>query len=231
MTNGGAKRVVTRDSASFICAPTPLRMRAYPVLRALHLYLGLFLSPFVVVFAVSVIFLVHAWTPGSGGAAQTRTVTDVAVPPGLEQLKARELVDAAHRVLAQLGVGGEIGFVRQIPREHRIVLPVSLPGRETTVDLNLEQRSARIAVRSTGMWDAMVFLHKMPGPHNVAIRGNAGFIQAWRWLADATVYLLLFVSASGVYLWVVLRGERRAGVALLVAGALSFGALTYALVG
>jgi hypothetical protein len=204
--------------------------RVYPLVRDLHLYLGLFLSPFVFVFTASVFFLVHSWVPGAQAPAKTRTVANVAFPPELERLKARELVDAAQRVLAQLDVHGEIGFVRQIPRERRIVLPVSVPGRETTVDLNLANGTATIVSRETGFWDAMVFLHKMPGPHNVAIRGNAGFIGAWRWLADATVYLLLFLTASGVYLWAVLKSERRVGVVLFLAGSLSLAALTFALV-
>ena len=55
------------------------------------------------------------------------------------------------------------------------------------------------------------------------------YMKAWRWLADTTVYLLLFISVSGVYLWYVLRAERTVGFILLVAGALSFFGMTYAL--
>lgn len=207
------------------------RQRAYPVTRDLHLYIGLFLSPFVVVFALSVFFLAHAWVPGRDAKADTRSVSDIAIPADFEQLKAREQVDAAQSILRAIGVYGEIGFVRQIPKDRRFVLPVSLPGRETTVDLNVATRTATISSRHTGTWDAMVLLHKMPGPHNVAIRGNAAYITAWRWLADATVYLLLFLSVSGVYLWAVLKNERRIGLTLLAAGALSFGGLIFALVG
>ncbi len=55
------------------------------------------------------------------------------------------------------------------------------------------------------------------------------YMKGWRWLADTTVYLILFISVSGVYLWYVLRAERTVGVILLVAGALSFFGMTYAL--
>jgi len=58
---------------------------------------------------------------------------------------------------------------------------------------------------------------------------NWTYMRAWRWLADATVYLILFISVSGVYLWYVLRAERRIGVILLVAGGLLFFGVTYAL--
>jgi hypothetical protein len=206
-------------------------LRVYPVTRDLHLYIGLFLSPFVLLFAVSVFLLVHAWLPDRESPANTRTVSDVAIPANFEQLKSRELVDAAQLILRQLGVHGEINFVRQMPKDRRFVLPVILPGRETTVDLNVATRTAMISSRTTGIWDATVLLHKMPGPHNVALRGNSTYMSVWRWLADATVYLLLFLTLSGVYLWAVLKSERRVGLALLAAGALSLGALIFALVG
>ena len=207
-----------------------MRQTFYAVVRDLHLYVGLFLSPFVLVFAISVVFLVHSWVPGAGKTPATRRAENVSIPAGFEQLKGREQVEAAHTVLESIGVRGEIGFVRQFPRERRFVFPVSVPGRETMVDINLENRSAEISARTTGVWDALVYLHKMPGPHNVNIRGNSTFMHAWRWLADATVYLLLFLSMSGVYLWTVLRSERRAGAALLVAGAVSFGGLVYVVI-
>ena len=40
--------------------------------------------------------------------------------------------------------------------------------------------------------------------------------------------LLLFITISGIYLWVALRAERRVGVILLLAGAITFWGLVYA---
>lgn len=208
----------------------PMSPRFYSVVRDLHLYLGLFLSPFVLLFAVSVVFLVHRWVPGAGAVAEKRTVTDISLPADFEQLKGREQLAAAHAVFDHLDVHGDIGGVRQIPRDRRFVFTVGLPGRETSVDLNVANRTAAISTRQTGVWDATVYLHKMPGPHNVSVRVNTRFMLIWRWLADATVYLLLFLTLSGVYLWAVLKTERRAGLALLAAGAVSFGGIIYALV-
>lgn len=201
------------------------------IVRDLHLYLGLFLSPFVFIFAISVFFLVHAWMPGGTGRSPGRTATEVVIPAGFERLKGREQVDAARTILDRIGIGGEIGFVRHFPRERRINISAIVPGHETVVDLNLESRVATISSRSAGVAESMVYLHKMPGPHNVSIRGNAVYMQVWRWLADATVYVVLFLSVSGVYLWTMIRAERRIGWSLLIAGAGSFGGMVYALVG
>jgi hypothetical protein len=203
--------------------------RFYTVTRDLHLYFGLFISPLVLVFAISVFFLVHGWLPGTTQTAASRTVADLAVPAGVALLSGREQVNALRGVLDQLGVHGEVNFIRRISKEHRLVIPVIVPGREVTVDLNLETRAATITSRGNGMWSAMVYLHKMPGQHNANIRGNWAFLRIWRWLSDATVYLVLFLSISGIYLWAVLRAERRIGLALLAAGAFSFFGLVYAI--
>lgn len=205
-------------------------MRLYPTVRNLHLYLGLFVSPLIVVFSVSVFFLVHSWIPGSKPVPTTRIATNVIFPENLETTKGREQIAALRTVLDGLDVRGEIGFVRYTPRDRRFVLPVVQPGWQTSVELNLAARTASIASSATGVADAMVYLHKMPGPHNVAIRGNSVHVQVWRWVADATVYLLLFVSVSGIYLWAVLRAERRVGFGLLAAGAFTLSGLIYALV-
>lgn len=201
----------------------------YAFTRDLHLYFGLFISPLVLVFAISVFFLVHAWLPGAIQTPIKRTATNLAVPAGVELLSGREQVNALRSVLDQVGVQGEVNFIRRIPNEHRLVIPVVVPGHEVTVDLNLETRSAIVTSSGENMWSAMVYLHKMPGQHLASLRGNWVFMRLWRWLADATVYLVLFLSISGIYLWAVLRAERRIGLVLLAAGAFSFLGLVYAI--
>ena len=204
--------------------------RIYVVTRDLHLYFGLFISPLILVFAVSVFFLVHAWMPGAREQPSVRTAVDLPIPAGVDLLNGREQVNALRPVLDRIGVRGEVNFIRRIPNENRMVVPVILPGREVTVDLNLATRSAVVTERNNGTWSAIAYLHKMPGQHNAAVRGNWFYMRVWKWLADATVYLALFLSVSGVYLWAVLRAERRIGLALIAAGALSFFGVVYALV-
>jgi hypothetical protein len=203
--------------------------RFYWTVRDLHLYCGLFLSPFVLVFTVSVFFLVHAWLPRPAARIHTRTVAGLNLPDNIARLDGRARVDAVRSVFGQLDVAGEIGFIQHFPRKHRLLIPVLVPGRETTIDLDYQSKTAAISSRDTGLADALVYLHKAPGPHLAAIRGNWFMVRVWRWLADITVYLVLFVSISGIYLWTILRAERRAGIVLLSAGALCFFAVIYAL--
>jgi hypothetical protein len=204
--------------------------RLYLVTRDLHLYIGLFLSPFVLVFAVSVFYLVHgvALRPSPGPSDRSRTVASIQVAPDIGGMQGRARIDALRVVLEQLDVQGEIDFVRHLPSERRLIVPVRLPGRDTIVTIDYEQRTANVASRDHPMSEAFVYLHKMPGPHNADVRGNSWLIRAWRILADATAYLLLFITVSGIYLWVALRAERRVGFLLLLAGAVTFWGLVYA---
>lgn len=196
--------------------------------RDLHLYFGLFISPFIVLFAVSVFCLNHARLPAPGPPITTTTIREVQVPAGIEQAQGMERVRIANQVLLEIGVTGEVNFIRAIPKEHRLVIPVVKPGVETTVDLNVERRIATISERRTALWENLSYLHRSPGPHNAAIRGNWFWTRAWRWLADASVYVTLFLSVSGLYLWAVIRSERKIGLLLILAGALTFGGLVYA---
>ncbi len=178
--------------------------RLYGVTRDLHLYLGLFISPLVLVFAASVFFLVHAWIPGVSNEVTTRVFDALPISADLDGLTGREQVNLLRPTLDRLGVRGEVGIVRRVPKERSLLISVIIPGREAEVDLNLDTRSAVVREHTTGAWSAMVYLHKMPGQHLANLRG--------------------------VYLWAVLRAERRVGLALIAAGAASFFGLVYAIV-
>ena len=196
--------------------------------RDLHLYLGLLVSPFVIAFAVSVLFLNHAKVD-TGAAISVTTVRDVRIPAALETSRGREAADRAREIVDQVRITGEIGFVRYVRKEQRFVIPVSTPGLETIIDLDVPSRTAVVSQRTMGILESVGYLHKSPGPHNADLRGNWFWTRVWRWLADGTVYLLLFISATGLYLWFAIKSERRIGFALLGAGAVSFFGLLYGL--
>jgi len=207
-----------------------MNRRIYWLIRDLHLYFGLFVSPFVLVFCISVFFLVHSWIPTfAPETVTTRVVSALALPEDLPKLSGRPLVEALKPTLASMNVPGEIGFVRHLVKEGKLIIPISIPGRMTTVSINLASHEATVVTRKTGLADALVTLHKSPGQHGPDIRMNWFAMKAWRWFADATVYLVLFISVSGIYLWYMLRAERKIGFILLFAGTLSFFGLAYAL--
>jgi hypothetical protein len=72
---------------------------------------------------------------------------------------------------------------------------------------------------------AMSYLHKMPGPHGEAIRGNTTFLKTWRVIADVVVYVILFLTVSGIFLWYFLKIERTMGLFALTLGIVVFASL------
>ena len=108
---------------------------------------------------MSVFHLVHglAQRPSPDQAASSRTVNDLVVPPGLAGMQGRARVDALRLVLDQAGVSGEVDFVRHLPGEHRLIVPVRLPNRDTVVSLDYEQRTAMISSREHSLGDALVY--------------------------------------------------------------------------
>jgi len=200
----------------------------YRWIRDLHLYFGLFLSPFVLLFAASVFYLNHGKL--IAGTPPNERYTDLQIPEGFDRLKGRAAVDRARLLLPQVSVTGEIGFLRYVAKDRHLIFPVSTAGREATVDVDLAARSATVRQRRMTLWESLAYLHKMPGPHNVAIRGNWIGTRLWRWFADATIYLVLFISISGIYLWWAIKAERKIGLTLLTAGVVTFFGLVYAIV-
>jgi hypothetical protein len=196
----------------------------YRTVRTWHLYAGLFASPFVLIYAASAIMLNHAFIPwGAGDTADTRQQA-VTLPTDTSALA------VAKSVRSQIGVPGEIGYVSRDRGTGLLSFPIETPGSRTMVRVDPSSGLARVATTKTGVGSASVYLHRMPGPHNVSIRGNWVLTRAWGWVADANVYLLLFVSVSGIYLWIAVRAERRTGLIFLFAGAASFAALVMGLV-
>ena len=197
--------------------------------RDLHLYFGLFISPFLLLFAASVFFLNHAKiVPDRWSTVET--FQNVQIPGAIDRAEGKDAIARAQAILQQVGVTGEIGFTRFVRQTRHFVFPVSKPGVETNVDVDIDAHIATVSRRPTSVWEAFAYLHKMPGPHNVAIRGNWIGTRAWRWFADATIYLVLFITISGIYLWWTLKAERRIGAVLLSAGIMTFLGLIYVVI-
>jgi len=203
--------------------------RFYGWTRDAHLYFGLFLSPWILIFAFSVLFLNHNWVPGKPSGPVLRSTALVEVPPGFDRKEGMERVQLAKQMLDQLGLSGEIGYISHRTQDRHFLIPVAKPGWQATIDLNADNGSVEVEQQYTGVADALNYLHKSPGPHNANIRGNWLMTRIWKSFADMTVYLLLLVSASGIYLWVCLRSERKAGLVVLVSGTVSLLAILLSL--
>jgi len=198
----------------------------YGWIRDLHLYLGLFLGPAILIFAVSTLWLNH---PGPRAPASAPD-DNASTPPVTVDLSGEVgTLDQARDILRQLRVTGEIDYLHHDANAGRLRIPVLKPGQRTEVEVDLRASTAVVTRREQGLAAALVYLHKMPGPHNANIRGNWVFMVWWSALADTVVYGILALTASGLYLWWRLRPERTVGWLMLGAGVLSATILVFAL--
>lgn len=195
----------------------------YSGVRDLHLYVGLFLCPFVLVFAISTVLLNH---PGRAPVEKApQRVVPIQPPPGEPGS-----VPHAREILRQIGVTGEIDYVRYNAKAQRLFLPVSKPGETTRVEVDLRAKTATVEHEHRGLGEALNYLHKKPGPHNVQFRGNWVYMTWWSVTTDAVVAGLLFLTVSGLFLWWKLKADRVAGWVLLGGGAATVALLIGAMV-
>jgi hypothetical protein len=104
------------------------------------MFLGLFISPFVLVFAISVFFLVHTFRPRiASETSTTRVVSALPLPEDLQMLSGRPLIDALKPILEKAEVRGEVGFVRHMVKEEHLAARHPLP-----LVLRTQPRSASI---------------------------------------------------------------------------------------
>ncbi len=126
----------------------------------------------------------------------------------------------AKAIIRKLNINGEIDFISK--KDSSISFPVNKPGLRTYITVNTTNNSVLITRKYEGTLRSTAYLHLMPGPHNVSIRGNSAFLKVWRILTDGVVYILLFLTASGVFLWYTLKAERVIGMYALALGVLFF---------
>lgn len=178
--------------------------------RELHLYFGLFVCPYVLIFAVTTILLNHRWK------AEVQ-VEQTSVPVEIE---GTEDFERASSVLRQLNLSGEI-HLRRLAEQNRLHVRVERPGERTIVVVDLETQVAEVERQRRSFIGTLYYLHFNPGPHKV--RGlNWFFSKLWGWSVDTAVCLLLFITISGIYMWVLIKAERKTGLIMLGAGSFSF---------
>ena len=197
----------------------PLRFLSSPscnqTLRSLHLYVGLLVSPLVLIFAISVIVINH-WHPVTGQAAATTEETRQIehVPESLDSL------EAVHSIMEQADLSGWVTFFRHLEEQNQYRFVILRPTIRKDVIVDLETKTLRIRHRPTDLKATLVWLHVFPGPHTQT--KNWFYTFLWWILADGVAYGVIFLSVTGIYLWVFLKAERKIGLVLITLGLVSF---------
>lgn len=109
---------------------TPVSKGLYQWTRKLHLYTGLFISPFLLVYAVSTLYLNHSVRAKPVDVAQG--TVQIQLDEGVEGM------DLVNQVLEQLKISGEIAG-RGMVRNSQTIIRVARPGTVKVVTVNIQK--------------------------------------------------------------------------------------------
>lgn len=184
-------------------------MSALLVVRRLHLYLGLFLLPWVVLFGVSSYPFSHPVPVQPKWTVQLDRPYTLDIPPGAD------LRALGARIQADAGLSG--GFYVNQPNATRINVQHADFFRPTRITYFIDQHRLLAEQREVVWRQVLTGLHARNG-YELDSPGNT----VWAVAVDATCVALLLWIASGLVMWWLLPGSRTWGFIALAAGILSF---------
>jgi len=200
--------------------------RLHKIIKDIHLHTGLFISPFVLIFSISAFILNHDFIDWQDDWQQWYFSVDDEVDktvkfnsPAADNMK----IDSAKDILKQINISGEIAGI--FGDSVHMYIPVTKPGYRISIKTDLIAGLAYINSERTNLWKKLIWLHKMPGPHNANIRGNWINTRIWSSLVDISMISLFFSSIAGIILWYYIKNERNMGLIALLIGFLSIASL------
>ena len=184
------------------------------IFRRTHLYLGMLLMPWVVIYSLStVLFNHHGWFEKSRAEPAWLPLweKDYArdVPPGGDEA----LRETARQILADNGLAGAF-FVQRQGSKLNLHLPNFWQPTRLTYDVGAKRLTAE---KKNFAWvEVFTRLHFRTG------YGQAGFLNnLWAFIVDVFCVTLLIWIGTGLYLWWKLVPTRMWGFITIAAGAVS----------
>jgi hypothetical protein len=177
-----------------------MKRKLYPVLRDVHLTVGIFSMLFVLMYGWSSLQFAHpTWT----NAKPVSTEWSAALTPGLAP---REVASALR---VSKGLDGDLAQIRQTAG--RTQFRLVKPGQVHEVNYDAGTGLATLKTNRWGFFGMMNRMHTASGLwHEVWFTNLFGVVVGLVSLG------LLVLGATGLYLWFVRKKERKLGVALLV---------------
>jgi len=194
------------------------------------LHTGLFISPFIIIFSVSALILNHNFIDWQEDWQEWTFSVDNKLDETIKfelPNSDKKGIEYAREILNQIHISGEIANV--FGDSLQMYIPVTKPGYRISVKADLISGTAYIHSEQTDLWKKLIWLHKMPGPHNANIRGNWIYTNFWSSMVDVSVIFLFFSSITGIILWYYFKSERYIGLISLVIGFLSIVSLVIGL--
>jgi hypothetical protein len=186
--------------------------------KKIHTYLGLLNFTILVVFGIAGLTATMQGPEGRR-SAKVKTITrEFAPPPNSDDFQA---ATAAYQLL-------NFRMAQPLSRQmiHRdatnnVTFDVYSVNGIRTITLLEQQRLLRVEQQHNNIWAYLNDMHTV----TVQTRMQQTAIRMWSWYTEFSIWSLLFMSISGIYLWLASRPGHRWAQASLAAGAAAFLAL------
>ena len=204
--------------------PAPLWRRVSLLVRRTHMYIALFVTPWLAMYALSTIVFNHA--------AQVDRLYQKIYGPRFDQYvierqlsysrtfpAGASLRTKAEEILADLNLNGSFGVEKS---EDRLVIarrdpfvPRRITFYPSTHRLMIERQTSRLASILTTLHTQVTYTNKLKR------------IKAWAASVDLTVATMLLLVLSGLWMWWELKVTRFTGSLFLLMGVLLFCAFLF----
>lgn len=164
------------------------RAQVYTLFRKVHLYAGLSLFTFVLMYFVTGYPIIHHDWFDEGEPLRSERQADVSQPPG-EPLK-----EYAVWLQDELGLAGKRTGARKL-KDGRWKFEYWRPGTLHEVHVSADGATAHIATRQESWRTTLVGFHRM---HNY---GGGWLYDIWVVFYDLASASLIVFAFSGIYLW------------------------------
>lgn len=194
------------------------------LMRALHLYTGLFLVPWMMVYAVSAFMLNHStWFVGPPGVGpKWEPVREVEFP--IDDKFPQEPDQQARAILKHLDLAGAYRITGNTAGSPMVIYRSCASGLYQVV---WNRQPSRLVVQRYGPPSFYMLVNNLHYQHGYDLDGVA--YRTWAIIVDVVTISTVVWIISGIYLWVRRPRKRRLGGVCLAAGLLLFVGLVLAL--
>lgn len=176
----------------------------YNVLRKIHLYTGLILVVFLMMYFASGYVMAHRpWFVGPSPAPTTRTVA-------LDTGAARSPGQLAAQMKKELALPGRIQFPQKQPADETLFWAIR-PGSMIRVDVVSKNHTVRLTTQRVGWIQTLIMLHKVAGYDNQPLFDLCALFS------DLAGLSMILFAVTGVYLWWKRVRNHALGIVCLVA--------------
>jgi len=187
--------------------------------KKIHIYTGLLLFLFIFLFAFSGFMLNHRWEIWDFWSSRIEHTEEISV----DIPQADTDLEKAQKIISQIDAEGEIHFIAHHVQTNEFEIKTTRPGQKTTIKVNLTTGKGEINIIDLNGWELLPSLHAYTGLHsNIEEKKNWFWTEIWSVMMDITAIGLIVLLASGLYMWLKQRSERRIGLILLETGSVVF---------